>query len=78
MDPRLQRHELGFLELVDKPSKEELADYYERNYYQNESGSYRKTYSELELKAVRSRVMRHARQLSKLRVGGGGLDHYWM
>lgn len=53
IDARLRRHELGFWELVNKPTKEELADYYAKNYYQNESANYRKTYSELETEVIR-------------------------
>ena len=70
MDARLRRNELGFLELVDKPTKEELADYYANKYYQNESANYRKKYSELEMAVINLRVSQRARQISLLRGGG--------
>ena len=76
IDPRLRRHELGFLELVNKPTKEELLSYYENNYYQNESGSYRKSYSELEQTVIGLRIAQRARQISFFRgeVPGSLLD----
>lgn len=72
MDARVRRHELGFLELVNKPNKQELADYYAKNYYQNESANYRKNYSELEMAVISLRVSQRARQISLLRARGGG------
>jgi SAM-dependent methyltransferase len=65
-DPRLRRHELGFLEVVDKPSPQALAAYYEKTYYQNESGSYRKTYSALEAEVIRLRIAQRANQVIAL------------
>lgn len=59
-DPRLKMHELGFLELREKPSLKELGDYYEEKYYQNESAGYRKSYSELEANVINLRVMQRA------------------
>ena len=44
-DPRLRRHPLGFLQVADAPSPEELKAYYAELYYQTEQGSYRKSYS---------------------------------
>lgn len=49
-DARLRRHALGFWELAHKPSPQELAAYYANTYYQNQSSSYRKSYSALEAK----------------------------
>lgn len=59
-DPRLKKHELGFLELNTKPSPQELKDYYEKNYYQNESANYRKSYSTLEKEVIDLRIMQRA------------------
>lgn len=59
-DQRLKIHELGFLELRTKPSLQELSDYYEKNYYQNESASYRKSYSNIEKEIINLRVMQRA------------------
>lgn len=66
-DPRLRRHDLGFLELADKPSQEELLNYYQNKYYQNESGNYRKTYSELEHAVISLRIAQRARQITLFR-----------
>ncbi len=64
-DRRLRRHELGFLELADKPDEEALAQYYKDKYYQLASGSYRNAYTKNELDAVRSRIaLRAARALA--------------
>lgn len=49
-DERLRRHSYGFFEAARKPSSQELADYYANLYYQNEKGSYRKEYSQEELR----------------------------
>ena len=71
-DPRLKRHELGFLELVNKPSQEELDAYYANNYYQNESANYRKEYSELELGVINDRIALRARKISDLTANQSG------
>jgi len=59
-DPRLRRHPLGFLELKDVPTPEELQDYYAQKYYQTDRGSYRKEYSKLELEFVKLKIERRA------------------
>jgi 2-polyprenyl-3-methyl-5-hydroxy-6-metoxy-1,4-benzoquinol methylase len=66
-DPRLRRHELGFLEVVDKPSPEVLAAYYAHTYYQTEASSYRKSYSPLETEVIQLRVAQRASQIATLR-----------
>lgn len=49
MKPRLKQHPLGFFEIVDKPSQEELQEYYAKKYYQEGKGSYELEYSDGEL-----------------------------
>lgn len=71
-DPRLRRHELGFLELVNKPTKEELLSYYQNQYYQNESGGYRKDYPELEHKVINLRIAQRVSQISFFRGDAPG------
>lgn len=61
-DPRLRRNALGFLEVVDRPSPAELADYYARTYYQKESGNYRRSYPPEELEVIGLRVDQRATQ----------------
>lgn len=66
-DPRLRRHALGFLEVIDRPSPEELSEYYARTYYQSERSSYRREYSPEETHAIMLRIqLRRAQALSFL------------
>lgn len=60
VDSRLKRHKYGFLEVSNPPSSTELSDYYANNYYQNETGSYRRVYSDEELSVIRMRVHQRA------------------
>lgn len=60
MDPRLQRHPIGFYEIANKPKVEELQKYYTEKYYQGAKGSYEHEYTQDELKYFRGRlVQRH-------------------
>jgi 2-polyprenyl-3-methyl-5-hydroxy-6-metoxy-1,4-benzoquinol methylase len=61
-DRRLRRHDLGFLEVVDRPTPQELADYYARTYYQNERGSFRRDYPPEELEALNLRIAQRMTQ----------------
>lgn len=66
IDPRLHQHELGFLEVIDKPSPQALADHYEKTYFQKESGSYRKSYSALEIEVIHLRIAQRTAQIFTL------------
>ena len=66
-DKLLKTHELGFLQLADLPSAEELSDYYAKSYYQNESAGYRKCYSPLELEAIEFRIAMRNQLIKSLR-----------
>ena len=46
----LKKHPLGFYEISPKPSIAELRTYYANKYYQDNSGSYQKNYSNEELR----------------------------
>ena len=70
-DTRLRRHALGFLEVADRPTPAELADYYERQYYQTERGSYRKAYAPEELTCINLRIEQRAAQALALWRGDG-------
>lgn len=48
-DSRLKKHPLGYWEILNKPTKNELQDYYAKKYYQEGNGSYELEYSEEEL-----------------------------
>lgn len=55
-DPRLRRHALGFLEVVDRPTPRALSEYYAQAYFQNEAGNFRKAYSAEELDVIELRI----------------------
>ena len=56
MDSRLQQHPIGFYEIVNKPTFEELKKYYAEKYYQDALGSYDHEYSQDELKYFRTKL----------------------
>lgn len=66
-DPRLKRHDLGFLELARKPSPPELKSYYADLYYQTEQGSYRKNYSKAEHALIDLKIAQRASLVADLR-----------
>ncbi len=49
MDKRVKRNRFGFYEIINKPTMEELKNYYAEKYYQEAHGSYEKFYSEDEI-----------------------------
>jgi len=55
MDSRVKRNSLGYYELVDKPSQEELEEYY-RAYYQNTKGAYENAYTDEEIAYVKNKI----------------------
>lgn len=67
IDPRLRRHPLGFLEIAQRPTAEELARYYADTYFQNEKGSYRSTYSDEEREVFDLRIAQKAAQADLIR-----------
>ena len=46
MDPRLKKHPLGYWEIENKPTTDELQKYYAEKYYQEGMGSYELAYSQ--------------------------------
>ena len=76
---KLQKHELGFYEVKDKPTLEELQDYYANKYYQESSStSYAPNYSKDELEYFRVRNERYYSVAQKIRktkvIAGSFLD----
>jgi 2-polyprenyl-3-methyl-5-hydroxy-6-metoxy-1,4-benzoquinol methylase len=67
IDPRLRCHPLGFLQLLNPPSQEELSEYYAKIYYQTEQASYRHTYPPLELEVIGLRIKHRVEQALSLR-----------
>lgn len=56
MDQRLKQHALGFWEIVNKPTKEELQQYYADKYFQEAKGSYELEYTKEELLYFRAKL----------------------
>ncbi len=73
---KLQRHELGFLQLANPPDPKQLAAYYEKKYFQDERGNYRHYYSDDELAFARAKIEQLAYVVETLRgsVPGTMLD----
>lgn len=67
MNDLLRRHRLGFYEISEKPSREELRDYYALKYYQTSQGNYRPHYDQEELDYFNSRIARYARVVEQIR-----------
>lgn len=66
-DPRLKRHPVGFLEVIDRPTPEALGAYYAETYYQAGQGSFRRSYSDEERHAIGLRIQgRAARAIALL------------
>jgi hypothetical protein len=74
-DPRLRRQPLGFLEVVNRPSAQELSAYYADLYYQTERGSFRRDDAPEESHAIGLRITQRAARAEALlgRSGPGSL-----
>ncbi len=53
---RVALNRFGYYELKDKPSAQELNDYYSQKYYQESKGHYSKAYSEDEIRFFQNKV----------------------
>ena len=76
-EPELVRHPLGFLQLRQLPSEDELAHYYAERYYEEEKANYRHSYSPQELdigKKILSRQINQCLGLRESRDPGEFLD----
>jgi 2-polyprenyl-3-methyl-5-hydroxy-6-metoxy-1,4-benzoquinol methylase len=68
-DKRLRQHSLGFWEVVDKPTNQDLSDYYANKYYQTEQSNYRRSYPENELEVIRMKIAQRLYKVGQLRKG---------
>jgi len=66
MDSRLKKHPLGYWEIENKPTQEELQKYYAEKYYQEGEGSYELTYSEEELSYFNAKLEQRFFQFSSV------------
>lgn len=60
MDKRLKKHKLGFWEIAEKPSPQELQQYYAEKYYQEAKGSYEHEYTHGELEFFNAKLDQRA------------------
>lgn len=65
MKSRVERNELGFYQIVDKPTKEQLIKYYEEKYYQDEL-HYARHYSDQELTYITNQIKRRFALVNEL------------
>jgi len=65
-EPRIKKNKLGYFELVNKPTRQKLTSYYERQYYQKEKSTYRHEYTKDELKLIDHRIQIKYSKLLKL------------
>ena len=54
----LQKNKLGYYEISDKPTVDELSSYYQDKYYQEARGSYELTYTDAEIGYFKARLSR--------------------
>jgi 2-polyprenyl-3-methyl-5-hydroxy-6-metoxy-1,4-benzoquinol methylase len=74
MDPRLHRHPLGFWQVRDIPTADELSAYYAERYYQQEKSNYRRSYPPDELDWMRIKlVQKHAAVTSLIGQRSGSM-----
>ena len=66
---KISQHPLGFMEIEDKPSKEQLREYYTEQYFQSNQSTYRSAYSEAEYIFINNKIEQRAQLVNKLRNG---------
>ena len=65
-DPRIKKTNIGYYEVVDKPSQDEINAYYANKYYQQAIGSYEVSYDEEELKFIKQKIKQRFYVVEKL------------
>ena len=70
------RHPIGFIEFLNKPTKEEQRIYYAERYFQTNQRNYRNAYTPMELSYIRNKLDQRAHVVSSLNRGhiGSMLD----
>ena len=72
MDQRLKKHPLGFWEIAEKPTLQELQQYYADKYYQEAKGSYELEYDKDELLYFKAKLEQRATVLQRYLTSLGG------
>ena len=52
----VKKNKYGYYELTNKPSEDELEEYYQKKYYQEEKGSYQSGYSKEEIRYILNKI----------------------
>ncbi len=65
----IRKNRFGFYELAQKPSPEDLSDYYRNKYYQQDGGCYEKSYSAEEVQYINNKLEQKYALLSALLSG---------
>jgi 2-polyprenyl-3-methyl-5-hydroxy-6-metoxy-1,4-benzoquinol methylase len=68
MDQRLRKHDLGYWEIDQKPTTEELQKYYAEKYFQEGRGSYELQYTPDEIRYFRAKI---EQRLANLQLNHG-------
>lgn len=63
----MRRHPLGYLEPLEKPTADELRDYYAERYFQQGKGNYRASYPPEELRYIEAKLRQKRQRLEDLR-----------
>jgi 2-polyprenyl-3-methyl-5-hydroxy-6-metoxy-1,4-benzoquinol methylase len=71
-DPLLKRHDLGYMEVANKPTQDELRKYYAERYFQTEQGNYRAAYGGAELNYIEAKIKQKAHVVLNHHKGNGG------
>lgn len=72
MDQRLKKHPLGYWEITEKPTSQELQQYYADKYYQEAKGSYELEYTKDELLYFRAKLEQRSAILQRHLPPAGG------
>jgi 2-polyprenyl-3-methyl-5-hydroxy-6-metoxy-1,4-benzoquinol methylase len=67
LDRRVRRHPLGYWEIADKPSAEELQEFYSEHYFQNQEAFYRPSYPPEELAYIQAKIGQFWEQVRAIR-----------
>ena len=63
----MRQHPLGYLEPLEKPTADELRDYYAERYYQQGKGNYRASYPLEELRYIEAKLRQKRQRLEEMR-----------
>jgi 2-polyprenyl-3-methyl-5-hydroxy-6-metoxy-1,4-benzoquinol methylase len=71
-DPRVRRHPLGYWEIADKPTAQELQQLYAEHYFQEQHGITRTTYPPEEIHYIQAKIRQAWAQVEAIRGSAAG------